>query len=218
MVADPSQFVDQQTFLDQLSATTSSTFMNSFEARIVGTIVGNILAGGAFKLVADVVSSALQRKDSSVAKDDPLDHAFGWTKSKSKDSSVVKRDAATTSPPQISREAWLKLLLCILIDAISDSSFILPGIGELEDVAWAPLSAFAMKYLFDSDAVAIAEFVKEILPFTDIIPLASTVWLLENVFFTSPIAQLLKLDKKDTKSASSIQRNKVAKKKQQEDD
>jgi hypothetical protein len=168
------EFIDPSSFFDQLSATTADTFVQSFGSRVIGTIVGNILAGVAFKFVVDLFLSIIDSR-------------------KKKEELMPSVEVEKIAPPKITSDAWIKLLICISIDAISDSSFLLPGIGEIEDVAWAPISAFAMRYLFNSDAVAIAEFVKEALPFTDIIPLACTVWLLENVFFNSPFAKLLNL-------------------------
>jgi hypothetical protein len=47
------------------------------------------------------------------------------------------------------------------------------GVGEVEDVIWAPLSSLALVYLFGSTSVAGLDFLKEILPFTDVLPVAT---------------------------------------------
>lgn len=190
-VADPNGFIDQQQFLEQISEQASYTFFSTFQARLIGTIVGNILAGVAFKVLVDIISDAWRKWQ---------DSSNNINVSKPFQPPMPIDTPPPPAVPKISTDAWFKLLLCVLIDAGSDASFLFPGIGELEDVAWAPISAFALKYLFESDAVAIAEFTKEILPFTDIIPFATSVWLLENVFITSPFAKILNLKNSRSKT------------------
>ena len=85
----------------------------------------------------------------------------------------------------------------LLIDFIGDTSFLLPGIGEAEDVIAAPLEAFVIGKLFDSNFLTFVEFAKEILPGTDILPVATIAWLLENVFDDSELAKLLQLGEKN---------------------
>ena len=62
----------------------------------------------------------------------------------------INRPAAP-SIPQLPLSTWAKLVACIGIDLLSDSSFLIPGVGEAEDIAWAPISAFLLKTLFDSN-------------------------------------------------------------------
>ena len=68
-----------------------------------------------------------------------------------------------------------KLILCIVIDVIGTSSELIPIAGELTDVAWAPIAAIALRSIYGSNIIFALEFVEEILPFTDILPLA-TLW------------------------------------------
>ena len=42
----------------------------------------------------------------------------------------------------------LKLLAAILIDLIGMASYIFPGVSELIDAVWAPISAFLVYFLF----------------------------------------------------------------------
>ena len=149
----------------------TNTFFASFLARTVGTIVGNLLAAFAFKYASDVVFQKFAEK-----KPEPTPSA------------VVQ-----SSTSQISQSAWIKLLFCIMIDLGSDASFLLPGIGEIEDIAWAPVSAYLLNLLFGSNVVSTLEFVKEILPGTDILPLATFAWVMQNVFNDSPITKALGL-------------------------
>lgn len=50
------------------------------------------------------------------------------------------------------------LSLCILVDLIGDTSFIVPGIGETEDLFWAPISAFVVGRLFNSNSLVCMSF------------------------------------------------------------
>ena len=62
------------------------------------------------------------------------------------------------------------LWLCILLDLIGMLSYVVPGMGELMDVVWAPISAFLFSMLFGGAKGTIIAFLEEILPFTDVIP------------------------------------------------
>ena len=62
------------------------------------------------------------------------------------------------------------LWLCILIDLIGMLSYVIPGIGELMDIVWAPIPAFLFSMLFGGAKGTIIAFLEEILPFTDAIP------------------------------------------------
>ena len=76
-------------------------------------------------------------------------------------SSAVKEKGAASTEDGISREAWLKLALCIAIDLLGDVSYVLPGIGEAEDAVWSPISAFVLNqvqgsYLFFNCLVSVS--------------------------------------------------------------
>ena len=71
-----------------------------------------------------------------------------------------------------------KLFASILIDLIGDGNLIFP-ISEQYDIIWAFLSAFLIRNLYQSWALAIVNFVEEILPLVDVIPTATTAWLIE---------------------------------------
>eukprot|EP00392_Amoebophrya_sp_AT5.2_P008799 g8827.t1 len=73
-----------------------------------------------------------------------------------------------------------KLVLCLLIDFCGASSYLLPGIGELGDVGYAPLQAYLLLKLFGSHRVAALGFLEELGPGTDFVPTATIAWLLEN--------------------------------------
>jgi uncharacterized protein involved in cysteine biosynthesis len=101
------QFVAQT--LDQ----SIQAFMGSFSSRIVGTLIGNLVAGVFFKFLADNVFFRKKEEEQ---------------KPQASKAKVESKPAL----PEISQAAWVKLVLCVGIDLISDSSFLLPGVGELE--------------------------------------------------------------------------------------
>ena len=101
---------------------------------------------------------------------------------------------------KLSADAWQLLAVCIAIDAAGSGTFVLPG-GEADDVLWAPASAFLLYSLFESEAIAVVNLVKEALPFTDILPAASIAWLLRYGFPDSPVSRALGI-----KSTTSSQR------------
>ena len=154
----------------QTTEVATNTFFNTLVSRVVGALVGNLFAGLIFKYIADQFFQKTQE--------------------------VKEKVTAQVIRPDISSSAWFKLLFCIMIDLVGDSSFILPGVGELEDVGWAPISAFILSQFFGSNTVTGLEFAKEILPGTDILPLATVAWLLENVFVDSPLTGILGLKSK----------------------
>ena len=69
-----------------------------------------------------------------------------------------------------------KLILCLIIDIVGTSSELIPFLGELTDIVYAPVAALALRSLFQGSNVVFAlEFLEEFLPFTDILPLATIV-------------------------------------------
>jgi hypothetical protein len=82
----------------------------------------------------------------------------------------------------------------MLIDIVGSSSELIPIIGEVTDVLWAPIAAILMRNLFyGSNVVLVLEFAEEILPFTDILPLATLCWVLDTFFGESDAARALGL-------------------------
>ncbi|KAG8464693.1 hypothetical protein KFE25_010061 [Diacronema lutheri] len=119
----------------------------------------------------------------------------GATPKPARKSSAATRDelgaAASTRAREVPLQQWLKLIPCVLIDLGGDASYALPFVGDIGDVTWAPTSALLLKQLFGSNAIAGVDFVKEILPFTDIIPVATIAWTLETFAPDSAAAKAL---------------------------
>jgi hypothetical protein len=76
-----------------------------------------------------------------------------------------------------------KLLLGFLFDALGFVSIVFPPF----DFLWAPLSAYLMTKLYkgrEGKIAAVISFVEEALPFLDVIPSFSLMWLYIYVFKT----------------------------------
>lgn len=155
----------------------SDGFFRSFSSRFLGAIVGNIFAGTALTFISVKIAKIFAATKN------------GNTKTKTNRPVEVNKREDT----KISGDRWLCLFACLAIDFIGDTSFLLPGIGEAEDVVWAPIAAVAVSKIFGSNFLVAAEFIKEILPGTDILPLATLAWIVDNVIDDSDLAKLLNL-------------------------
>lgn len=83
---------------------------------------------------------------------------------------------------------YQKLFLSLVIDAIGYISFLIPGLGEVSDVVWAPVSAYLMTKMYKGNkgkiAAAVA-FIEEAMPGLDVIPTFTLMWLFTYVFTSS---------------------------------
>jgi hypothetical protein len=83
---------------------------------------------------------------------------------------------------------YKKLALSLLFDAIGFVSYVIPGIGELFDVVWAPAAAYLMTKMYKGKKGKIAAavtFIEEAMPGLDIIPTFTLMWLFTHVFSSS---------------------------------
>ncbi|MBC7641405.1 MAG: hypothetical protein H7174_03565 [Flavobacterium sp.] len=81
---------------------------------------------------------------------------------------------------QLQKNKMLKLFLGIIFDFIGMISYIIPGIGEMFDVVWAPISGFLLLKMYKGNTGKIAGILgtlEEIIPFTDIIPTFTLTWI-----------------------------------------
>ena len=74
------------------------------------------------------------------------------------------------------------LSLCIILDLIGYISYLLPFIGEAEDLLWAPVSAVIFYFLFGKKKFGmlggLLSFVEEISPGLDFIPTFTIAWFI----------------------------------------
>eukprot|EP00959_Pyramimonas_sp_CCMP1952_P246431 5151028-Pyramimonas_sp.AAC.2 len=90
-------------------------------------------------------------------------------------------NAANTLLDDAASNAYTKLFLCLVIDLIGSSSYLLPIIGEASDFAWAPIEFYLLQRLFGSTAIASFGFIEEALPGLDFVPTATIAWCIENL-------------------------------------
>ncbi|RMB59539.1 hypothetical protein EAX61_08115 [Dokdonia sinensis] len=88
------------------------------------------------------------------------------------------------------------LIIGILMDAVGilTSSWILPGVGDFADIAWAPFSAWIMTKMYKGTAGKVAgvvTFVEEIIPFVDVVPSFTLMWLYTYVFKDSKVGTMV---------------------------
>lgn len=78
------------------------------------------------------------------------------------------------------------LLLSILFDGIGMLSFFIPGIGEMFDILWAPLSAYIITKMYKGDVGKIGAaigFIEEAgILGTDLVPTFTLLWLYTFIF------------------------------------
>ncbi|MEO9022217.1 MAG: hypothetical protein ABI237_06920 [Ginsengibacter sp.] len=74
------------------------------------------------------------------------------------------------------------IYLCILLDLIGLSSYLLPVIGETEDIVWAPISGIIFYFLFGKKKFGMLgglfSFLEEISPGLDFIPTFTIGWFI----------------------------------------
>lgn len=80
-----------------------------------------------------------------------------------------------------------------MIDIIGTSSELLPVVGELTDVVYAPIAGLVLRNLYGSNILFALEFAEEILPVTDILPLATICWVVDTFYGDTQIAKSLGL-------------------------
>lgn len=152
----------------------SGVFWASLKAKIISVLIGQILAGIVFAFLTYIVSTQLNTLGEFIAtnvfKADTIKRnvqKIGKPISNERKSTVVQ--------PQLD---FQKLLLCLLIDVLGTASELIPFVGDVSDVIYAPIAALALRSLYGNSNVIFAlEFAEEFLPFTDILPLATICWV-----------------------------------------
>jgi hypothetical protein len=83
-------------------------------------------------------------------------------------------------------DIWFRLALSIVLDGLGSASYLLPGLGEGFDVAWAPIQTIFIMALYNHnntpsamDYLKYVSMAEELLPFTDVLPTATIGWCME---------------------------------------
>lgn len=73
---------------------------------------------------------------------------------------------------------WGRLMVSLLVDGIGSASYLVPIVGEVTDIIWAPLQTCLIMALYDTTTpnLKYLSFAEEILPFTDFVPSATIGW------------------------------------------
>lgn len=77
------------------------------------------------------------------------------------------------------------LVKSLLYDAIGMATMSVPVVGPFLDIAWAPIAAKKMSKMYPGNKgkfASILVFLEELLPFTDIIPTFTLMWVYTYVF------------------------------------
>jgi len=69
------------------------------------------------------------------------------------------------------------LAFCIVMDVLGYATYAIPGLGELGDIVFAPISAIVFYTMFGSWKGALFNFTEEIIPGTDFIPSFTIMWV-----------------------------------------
>lgn len=162
----------------------SNTFWSSLGSKFVSLLIGQVLATIVFTIVVSIAASQMSgvvdRFTTGV-----VEKILGPPPKKLR-----------MPPPNDGASSAIdlqKLAICIAIDVLGASSELIPVVGELTDVVYAPLAATLLRSLYGSNVVFLLEFGDEILPFTDIIPIATICWVVDTLAPSSGLARLLQL-------------------------
>ena len=184
---DGSQITDQ--------VVVSNTFWSTLSAKLPYFIAAELLAAITFVVIASVVANQGKFLIDQVALDTQKKSTQQQFKRLNNDAPPVQLDFTT-------------LLLCILIDILGSANEAIPLVGEVVDVVYAPVAALLLRQLFSgSNVVFLLEFAEEILPFTDILPLATICWVIEAFFGSGSLARALRIGAYAPGAASDIGTN-----------
>lgn len=163
---------------------TSNSFWSTISSKLPYFILGQLLASITFVVVLSFI--AAQGKF-------VFDQASSNYNSEERNKSqlLTTRADDNIEPPQ---PDFTKLLICICIDVLGSANEAIPLVGEVVDVVYAPVAALLLRQLFaGSNVVFLLEFTEEILPFTDILPLATICWVISTFYASGTLARALRI-------------------------
>ena len=85
-----------------------------------------------------------------------------------------------------------KLALSLLFDAIGLASFVFPFL----EIVWAPLSAYLMTKMYkgkEGKIAGVISFIEEAVPFLDVVPTFTLMWLYTFVFKKSNVKKTVEV-------------------------
>ena len=72
------------------------------------------------------------------------------------------------------------LIFIIVLDLVGMATFLIPVLGEIGDLFWAPIAAYMMAKMYkglSGKMAGVMTFFEEIIPFTDFIPSFTLMWI-----------------------------------------
>lgn len=99
---------------------------------------------------------------------------------------------------QAENEKYKLLRQGIIFDLIGMLSMSIPIIGPFTDLIWAPYASIKMRKMYpgrDGKIAGVIVFLEEILPYTDIVPTFTLMWVYTFVWKRQTSAQVVGLDK-----------------------
>jgi len=179
---------------DGVAVVVSSVYWDNLRGKfliLLGVQLVLIVVGMAF---LGTIANQLPNFLSSMVREDS-------NKTNTNDTLAVNASSRVSSKSQPNIDPWImvpnnlpKLVICLMIDSIGALSELIPFGGEVADIVWAPIAATALRSLYGgSNVVFVLELLEEILPFTDIIPLATLCWFIETFYGNSDLAKLLQI-------------------------
>lgn len=86
------------------------------------------------------------------------------------------------------------LLKSVLYDAVGMVTTAIPLVGPVLDLAWAPYASKKMRKMYPGNQGKMASvlvFIEEVLPFTDIIPTFTLMWIYSFLWKKEPVPQMI---------------------------
>ena len=84
----------------------------------------------------------------------------------------------------------------IIYDLIGMLTMLIPVVGPFLDIIWAPIAAKKMSTMYKGNEGKIASaivFLEEVLPFTDVVPTFTLMWLYTFVWKKQPTPQTIEV-------------------------
>ncbi len=84
----------------------------------------------------------------------------------------------------------------IIYDLIGMLTILIPVVGPFLDIIWAPIAAKKMSTMYKGNEGKIASaivFLEEVLPFTDVVPTFTLMWLYTFVWKKQPTPQTIEV-------------------------
>jgi hypothetical protein len=192
------EFFDGSSVVDPVVV--SGAFWTSLTTKLFSLVLGQLAATLIFGLVLFLGASQLRKFTESLSSKLLQDTGEVPT------SSTFRRFPETQSPPpiQVRQEDLVRLFISILVDLIGTSSEVVPVVGEISDLVWAPIAGLILRSMYGSNVVLIFEVAEEILPFTDFLPFATICWTVDVFFADSEIARALRIGQHRSTSPEAI--------------